>query len=310
MYSENLGKDVILFCRAFLSNQFARFSPKLYVNLTHQTGRGGEEEGASGVANYFVECFHDYRKQLGLSEKEFQSYLNGKEILEYGPGDILGVALLFYAYGAKTVHCVDRFPLSKMSKTNRDVYIQLVNSLGGKQRERAENAFKDKGDPEGGFGTDAIRYNVTPSGLSEATRKYDLIISRAVLEHVDDLEAKMLDIKRSMRNDGLSLHKVDLESHGLDRYIDFDFLTWPRPVYEWMYGHKGFPNRWRVNTYKELAERSNLRVKTLIPTGRLPQEKLDAVILKVAKEFRRLSPEELSWQGFWMHLEHAPSRTA
>ena len=66
MYTENIGKDLALFCKAFLSNQLARFAPKLYINLTHQTGRGEEKEDAAQVASYFIECFHDYRKQLGL----------------------------------------------------------------------------------------------------------------------------------------------------------------------------------------------------------------------------------------------------
>lgn len=36
----------------------------------------------------------------------------------------------------------------------------------------------------------------------------------------------MLDIQRSMKAGGLSVHQVDLKSHGLDRYAAFDFLTW------------------------------------------------------------------------------------
>ena len=36
----------------------------------------------------------------------------------------------------------------------------------------------------------------------------------------------MLDIQRSMKAGGLSVHQVDLKSHGLDRYVAFDFLTW------------------------------------------------------------------------------------
>ncbi len=304
MYTENLGKDVILFCKAFLSNQLAKFAPKLYVNLTRQTGRGEGEREALQVASYFFECFYDYRKQLALDEEEFQSYLREKVILEYGPGDILGVALLFYAYGAKMVHCVDRFPLAKMSNKNIDVYVQLLNSLGEKERERAENAFNEKGDPESGFNVNAIRYKITRNGLSGAIKKYDLIISRAVLEHVNDLEKTMIDIMCSMKEGGISLHKVDLTSHGLDRYTDFDFLTWPNVIYRLMYSHKGFPNRWRVNKYKELAENSNLHVKELIPTGRLDQKKLNTIYLKLAKEFRHISLKELSWQGFWIYLEH------
>jgi len=303
LYTESPRKDVILFFKAFLSNQLAKFVPKLYVNLTRQTGRGGEE-GALQAANYFIDCFRDYQKHLNLNGDEIESYLRDKVILEYGPGDVLGVALLFYAHGAKMVHCVDRFPLSKMTNKNIEVYTHLLNSLGEKEQLRAKNVFKEKGNPKSGFNKDFINYRVTKNGLSGESNKYDLIISRAVLEHVNDLRNTMLDIKQSMKNKGASIHEVDLKSHGLDRYTDFDFITWPKSVYDLMYSHKGFPNRWRINNYKELAEISGLHVKKLVPTGQLSQEKLRVIYPKVAKEFRHMSPEELSWLGFWMHIEH------
>jgi hypothetical protein len=305
LYTENLGKDVSLFVKAFLSNQVARFAPKLYVNLTHQTGRGTGEEKALEVANYFIQCFADYRAQMGLNEQEIKEYLTGKVVLEYGPGDTLGVALLMYAHGAEAVCCVDRFSLSHMSTKNIDVYLHLLNLLGKNERERAQSAFQEKGNPRSGFNPNAITYKVTKNGLSGSNREYDLIISRAVLEHVNNLEETMLDIKRSMKDGGISLHEVDLRSHGLDRYTDFDFLTWPEMIYRLMYSHKGFPNRWRADKYKESAERANLRVKELSPTDRLDPEKINIVYPKLARKFSHLSIEELSWKGFWLVLEHA-----
>jgi len=303
LYTENTGKDLVLFGKAFLSNQLAKFAPKLYVRLTHQTGRGEEKENAAKIASYFIECFHDYRDQLGLKEEEFELYLKDKVILEYGPGDILGASLLFYAYGVKAVHCVDKFPLSNMSNENVDVYVCLLNSLSKVQRKRAEAAFNEKENIRNGFKENCISYKVTKNGLSEEINKYDLIVSRAVLEHVNNLKETMLDIKRSMKNSGISLHQVDLKSHGLDRYIDFDFLTWPKFIYNLMYCHKGFPNRWRVNKYKELAESSKLNIKKLIHTGQLDPKSLNIVSRNISNEFKDISPQDLSWLGFWLHLE-------
>lgn len=76
--------------KAFLSNQVARFSPKLYVKLTHEKGRGVDEEDAREVADYFIRCFSDYQTQIGLNDRDFNKYLAGKAVLEHGPGDILG----------------------------------------------------------------------------------------------------------------------------------------------------------------------------------------------------------------------------
>lgn len=303
MRTETFGKDLILFAKALLSNQIARFAPKLYVDLTRQTGRGAEEEESSKTADYFIGCFRDYQSKIGLRDEEIKEYLQGKIILEYGPGDILGVALLMFAYGAKTVHCVDRFPLSSFSNKNVEIYMHLLNSLGSAERERASTAFNEKGNSKSGFNPEAITYLVTPNGLSGSHKKYDLIISCAVLEHVNCLEGTMNDIRQSLKDDGISIHKVDLRSHGLDRYTDFDFLTWSTLKYNLMYSHKGYPNRWRVNKYRELAQFSKITVKNLSPTGRLGPEKIDAIYPKLAKEFRQVSHEELAWLGFWMILE-------
>jgi len=305
LYTESPAKDVILFCKAFLTNQLARFAPKLYVNVTHQTGRGSEEEEAIQIANYFIDCFAEYQTHLDLNAESIGSFLKGKVVLEYGPGDILGIALLFYAYGAESVQCVDRFPLSKLSAKNIQVYQHLLNSLDANKRDRAENAFQEKGNPESGFKENSINYKITENGLSDASNAYDLIISRAVLEHVNVLDKTMLDIKRSLKPNGVSLHQVDLKSHGLDRYTDFDFLTWPTVLYHLMYSHKGYPNRLRVNKYRELAEQAQLKIKHLSPTGQLDPQKVDLIYAKVADEFRQTSREELSWQGFWIYLEHA-----
>ena len=305
MYTKSPAKDAILFGKACISNQLARFAPKLYVDLTHQTGRGNEEEEALQIANYFIDCFAEYQKHLDLNAERISSFLKGKLVLEYGPGDILGIALLFYAHGAEAVHCVDRFPLSKLSAKNIQVYRHLLNSLAADKRDRAENAFNEKGNPESGFNTSVINYKITENGLADVRNTYDLIISRAVLEHVNVLDKTMLDIKQGLKPEGISLHQVDLKSHGLDRYTDFDFLTWPSILYKLMYSHKGFPNRLRVNKYRELAEQAQLKVKHLSPTGQLDSQKVALIYAKVAKEFRETTPEELSWLGFWIYLENA-----
>jgi len=304
MYTENLGKDVYIFSKAFLTNQLAIFTPKLYLKLMNETGRGETEDSAQEIANYFVECFDDYQQQLNFNRKDFQAYLKGKTILEYGPGDVFGVALLFYAYGAERIDCVDRFPLSSMSDTNSAVYKQLIGSLEGEARERAKNAFIDKDNPKKGFKPNTINYTITKNGFSGQKNEYDFIISRAVLEHVNDLENTMLDIKHSLKEDGISLHKVDLKSHGLDRYTPFDFLTWPTLLYKLMYSHKGFPNRYRVDKYKHHAETSNLKITHLEPTQQLTQEQLDRIYSKLTRDFKHISPEELLWMGFWIRLEH------
>lgn len=303
MYSENFTNDCLIFLKAFISNQLAKFLPALYVKLTHQTGRGSDDENIQETTDYFYRCFYEYQERLGLSIDEFNKYLENRVILEYGPGDILGVALLLYAHGAKMVHCVDRFPLQKMTSKNISVYHCIIEKLSGLEKERARYAFKIPGNPSSGFNDSIINYSTTKNGLSGKIKKYDLIISRAVLEHVNDIDATFSDIKTSLAIHGKSIHKVDLKSHGLDRYQPFDFLTWPCFLYELMYSHKGFPNRWRVDKYIDAAKKNQLIVEKLFPTETLSKHEIDFIHPYIPTKFQAISKDQLGWLGFWMILQ-------
>lgn len=305
MYTENPGKDALRFTRAVLTNQLARFTPQLYVKLTHETGRGDGKDDPVETADYFLRCFDDYRQQLGLDRGQVEDFLKGKAVLEYGPGDVLGVALLMYAHGAGFVQCVDRFPLERASAKNISIYREILDRLDPGQRDRASRAFNDFGEPESGFDPRRVKYSVTENGLINAQGLYDLVISRAVLEHVNRLEMTMGDMANALRADGIAIHKVDLKSHGMDRYQAFDFLTWPEPIYRLMNSHKGNPNRWRVDKYKELVGRHGLRFRSLSHTGQLEPEKIVRIRPKLAACFRDIPTDELSWLGFWMVLERA-----
>lgn len=305
MYSKNLKNDALLILKAVMTNQIARFAPSCYVKLTAQTGRGKDDGSSADVADYFFACVADYSREWGTDETSFGRFIHGKDILEYGPGDILGVALICYAFGAKTVHCVDRFPLNKISQKNAEVYRAIIAKLPTEFQQRARAAFNEPGQPESGFNSEAIQYAVSTDGLSGQIARYDVIISRAVLEHVDQLDATFLDIRQALRPDGVSLHKVDLKSHGLDRYLPFDFLSWPTWLYRMMYSHKGFPNRWRADKYQRAAAAAGLAIKNLRPVETLDLEAINAIRPHLAPEFRDLEPSLLGWQSFWIELTNS-----
>ncbi len=303
MYSENPWRDVRLFVKAVISNQIARFFPETYVRMTAQTGRGRTDTDPVEVANYYVNCVQDYREKLGcLTDSDFSSYLAGKTVLEYGPGDVLGVALLLYAWGARRVDCVDRFPLSRLSENNIKIYHELLKSLSGNARDRALSVFRHHGDPASGLEEERIRYRVDSNGLSHANEEYDLILSRAVLEHVNNLEGTLKDVYLALRKGGDTVHLVDLKSHGLDRYREFDFLTWPDWAYRLMYSHKGFPNRWRVDYYKRVAEEQGFHIISLESTGYVDQDAIGILGKHMAPRFRNVPYDLLSWKGFWIRM--------
>lgn len=286
--------------QATLTNQAARFVPSLYVQLTGQTGRGAGEVHLDEVGDYFEKCFEEYFEQLGVSKPEQADYLHGKRMLEYGPGDVPGVAMLMVAHGASQVLCVDRFPLVRMSPKNIQIAKLMLERLPQPLRERAEACFMQSGRPQSGFDPQFIEYLVRPSGLSGLSNEIDLVISRAVLEHVNDLPATFRDMYAALRPGGIAIHLVDLKSHGLHRDNPLDFLCWPTWLWSLMYSEKGVPNRLRVNAYRDAVAQTGFETVALTPTILASPEDVRAVQPELAKPFKALSEDDLSWLGFWL----------
>lgn len=300
MSGKNFLDDTQRFIHATLSNQIAKLSPTLYSRLTKQTGRGFTPESPLQVANYFLGCFNDYFETLGLPKHEIGSYLSGKHLLEYGPGDVPGVALLMIAHGAERVTCVDRFSLLTLTQKNLEILEELLGCLGNDARARAAQCFLQPGRPSSGFNPERIRYLIQPSGLSKLIDEIDLIFSRAALEHVNDLDATFEDMASALKSDGIILHQVDLKSHGLHRRNPLDFLTWPTVLWRWMHSHKGVPNRWRINAYRDALRQSGFEEILMTPIELVGQDVIDEIRPHLALPFKSLSNTDLSWLSFWL----------
>lgn len=293
--------DLSRIARAMATNVLARAMPRAYIRLTRQTGRGSEEGSAREVADYFRACLADYLDLLG--DELGKDWLRGKHILEYGPGDVPGVALLLVAHGAERVTCVDRFPMLRMSAKNVAILQQLLDGLTSTERARAESCFRVPGDPASGFAERRIVYQVAPNGLSMLEEGVDVVLSRAVLEHVNDLPAIVADMWRALKPGGVCVHNVDLRSHGLHRENRLDFLAWSPFLWWCMYGYKGVPNRWRIDRYREEMTKAGFASRRLEPTERAAPEEVLSMRPYLARPFRSLSDEDLSWLGFWLICE-------
>lgn len=299
----NLMKgDIVRVTRAAVTNQLAHFMPRTYVRLTGETGRGRREESVADVGEYFWRCFEEYFEKLQVPSSEIGDYLDGKTVLEYGPGDIPAVSLLMYAFGAGKVCCVDRFQLVTPTEKNQQILQYVIDKLPPEARQRAAGAFETTGEPGSGLKTDCVEYFVRPNGLSGLHESVDLIISRAVLEHVNDLWATFQDMQGALRPGAVAVHEVDLKSHGLHKENPLDFLTWPAYLWTLMYSHKGAPNRWRVTHYRRAIEAAGLKVDLMEANGHADSSDLEFVRPQLAEPFRDLPGDDLLWLGIWMVL--------
>lgn len=305
-------RDPARVLRAVLTNQIARIAPDLYVRLTGQTGRGAAaEEAPSDVGRYFRRCVDDVLQRLGVGQDQACDFLRDQVVLEYGPGDLPGVALLLVAKGARKVYCVDRFPLVRLTPKNGRVIAGLLASLSGQERARMQACLRNPDDPCAGFDPQFIESVVRPGGLSGLRDAADVVISRAVLEHVNDLPATFADMCSAMRTGARAVHLVDLRSHGLHREHQLDFLAWPPLLWHLMYSEKGVPNRWRIDHYRSiLRSMPELRTLEMSTTRTAGPDEVRAVRPMLAAPFRGLCDEDLACLGFWLVLQKTPPGAA
>ncbi|CCE24374.1 methyltransferase domain-containing protein [Methylotuvimicrobium alcaliphilum] len=289
--------------KAILTNIFAGLAPKAYMRYTHETGRGLQEEGSGDITTYFFQCYEDYLRYLDLTDDSIKDYLNNKVLLEYGPGDLPGMALIFYAKGANKVYCVDRFPLLSFSAFNSEALQTIIDKLSPDEQQRAKNCFKEFGNPGSGLKPECIEYITHKKGLSQLDQAIDLIYSRAVLEHVNSLPETFQDMYRALKPSGIALHKVDLKSHGLHQENPLDFLTWPDYLWNIMYCNKGVPNRYRIDKYRKVIGQTAFKIELLEAVEECDEETAQKIKPKLAKKFSDISIVDLKWLSFWMRVK-------
>src|SRR5262245_2148577 len=176
----------------------------------HRSGATHSRMTLEQGVDYVTRVVRDYLVIAGWSAHQ----LRGKRILEVGPGDNLGVALLMASAGAASVVCLDRFRSVRDEARNRAVYTRLAAV--------AQPDFGDVDrllDSEGSIRTSCIEHRtdlpIERSAQVLPAASFDVILSRAVLEHVYDLGSAWRSMDTLLAAGGIMLHKVDFQSHGI-----------------------------------------------------------------------------------------------
>lgn len=266
---------------------------------------------------YIEKQFADYIKYAGLS-------LQGKRILELGPGDNLGVALKFLAAGAASVVCLDRFYSKRDTEHEREIYKALRERLSFEEQSRFDQAVTLSDTVQ--FNPERLQsvYGVSLEGFAEKLandhEKFDLILSCAVLEEIYDPDPVFAAMDRLLAPGGNLVHVIDLGDYGMFRsqgMHPLTFLTISESIYKRMASDSGLPNRKRLRYYvekmKELGYQSKFFVTSVLPKGRLEpaaeyapgrfnhDSNLVAEIRnKLAGDFKNLDEEQLLIDGVLM----------
>ncbi|MCO5325478.1 MAG: glycosyltransferase [Solirubrobacterales bacterium] len=235
-----------------------RIAAERVRDVRRLTGRRDNPMGATHWSlplqtslDYIDGVFGDYLLHGGLAIAD----LEGAKVLELGPGDNFGVALSFLAAGANEVVATDRFVPYRNPENQRRIYAALAERLDGPGSARVAEALSG---PEPDLEAAGLRQlEETPIEVAAEVLGggFDLVVSRAVLEHVGDLEAAFTAMDRLLAPGGRMIHKVDLEDHGLfseGGLNPLTFLTVSDRTYRWMgESSAGLPNRVLVGWYRD-----------------------------------------------------------
>jgi hypothetical protein len=280
----------------------------------HRSGSTGFHLSLDGAVDYIRRVANDY-VQYGAGGDSRR--LEGKDVLEIGPGDNLGLALMLLSMGAKSVTSIDGFAPQADEQKNRQVYAALYERMTPDQRQRVAGTLIED---DGGMRIAGTRvrafYRCPIENTHEALQpeRYGIIVSRAVLEHLADIRQGWAAMVRSLQPDGEMWHKVDFRSHRLfDGIHPLYFLTVNETLWNLISRPDPTLNRARLPVYRELTEKDFIsstiyftevvggnefqpHSTTLIPGTHFDERQLSlvkAIRPRLQEPFRHYTDEEL-----------------
>jgi len=220
----------------------------------HKSGSTHSHMDIDASVQYVKDIFADYIHYGGVDEQ----WIRGKHILEIGPGDNLGAGLLFLAKGAASYLAVDRFFAGTDERRNEIIYRRLYDGLSEKEKEAISDTVTLVGDDGARLQGDRLSaiYDCAIEKLKERKpdAEFDVVLSRAVLEHVYELDEAWRNMVALLAPDGRMWHKVDFRNHGLySQFHPLYFLTISSGLWRIISQPDPTLNRCRIGQYKRLG---------------------------------------------------------
>jgi SAM-dependent methyltransferase len=200
--------------------------------------------------------------------------LDGKTVVEIGPGDALGLAPLFLSAGAERYVAIDRF---------------LGNIWGERAVRLYDELARIRGRHLGDWAGRVELLNFSIERADGRLPKADVLVSFDVLEHLTDLPSAVRNMATILKPNGAMFHRVDYGPHGvwLSANDHLSFLRVPSWVWIAMGSNRGYPNRTRHHELVRLLEDAGLQACTRI-TRSVDGDVMDAEVACAPGEVPRL----------------------
>src|SRR3954463_438256 len=173
---------------------------------------------------------------------------SGKRVLECGPGSDMATGAVMLARGGAGYHAVDLF--DNRDQASPALYDELGRMLG---------VPVDPG--ELGF------TQATFPQLPELEGEFDLIVSNATLEHVDDVPGLFRSFARVAAPDSRMVHHIDGQTHmrWIKEIDPLNILRYSDGLYDRVLSFPGAPNRLRAESYEQAAAGAGWEVVEVVP---------------------------------------------
>lgn len=269
-------------------------------------------------------CYSVYLRHLVIADQHGLT-MAPRTVVELGPGDSIGIGLMALLTGAEQYYAVDAVRHAS-SATNLLIFDELVKLLSAQVPIPSGNEFAEILPELDDYSFPSKILNETrlsqalatdrlsrlraalSSNLAAGTIRYlapmgrmheipensvDLIISQAVMEHIDQLEETYTECFRCLKPDGFMSHQIDLRCHdtapewnGHWKYAD---LTWRLM----RGGRPWFINRKPCSTHISLANQAGFNIHAEI------KQSADSIISRrqLAGRFKELSESDITTAG-------------
>lgn len=173
--------------------------------------------------------------------------LNGRTVVEIGPGDALGLAPLFLSGGCERYIAIDRFPGDVWGARAAALYDEI---------ERHRSPFIPQ------WRQRVQLLNTSIEAACEELPKADLLVSFDVIEHLANLPCAVRNMAAMLKPDGVMIHRVDYGPHGvwLSASDPLSFLRVPGWLWNAIGSNRGYPNRTRHPELVRLLKEAGLQV--------------------------------------------------
>ena len=279
----------------YLENLFYKFAGMLflflakckYLILGYSTPRPFAVDEYERAIIYDVQVVRNWLSYIQwYSGKDIS--LQGKEVLELGPGADLGVGLYLLALKATRYSAVDINNL--VASVPQEFYESFFRYIGNLEPNSDINFLRQQLLLTQRNQNDRLNYIYRADFNIEAVflkNSFDIIFSQAAFEHFDNIEESIRQLSLVAKQGTILISEIDLKTHS--RWIrDKD----PNNIYRYseqlyrLFSFRGAPNRNRPRNYEEILRKNGWNNIVILPLCTVPEVSLKKILPFLSYDFR------------------------